>query len=97
MLLWRTTLKVSKESPNFSLKVTPSTLLSIPEAQFYWKLFKYLWISELFLNLTRVTKIIRYYTTVFGVVSIDTIDCKGKYIKEGKDSFLTLNFRKALL
>ena len=52
---------------------------------------------ELFFNLTRVSKIIRYYRTVFVVVSTDTIDYKDRSRKEGKYSFLTLNFRKALL
>ena len=52
---------------------------------------------ELFFNFTRVTKILRYYRTVFVVVSTDTVDCKGRSRKEGKDFFLTLNFRKALL
>ena len=49
---------------------------------------------ELFFNFTRI---IRYYRTVFVVVSTDTVDCKGRSRKEGKDFFLTLNFRKALL
>ena len=49
---------------------------------------------ELFFNFTRVTKIIRYYRTVFVVVSTDTVDCKGRSRKEGKDFFLTLNSEK---